>query len=253
MARRSARNARDGRPSWQMPDTWSMEAARIRQDPAAKERAKRFLWQLDVGPKRERQPYVYAILDAARDKRIYPVLRRLARTEQILGLYQGRTARELAAVAPYLVSLGTTDRVFDWLWDEGWGESWGIFLWSLVSPETLRAHFRRLTMVQSEADGRLLFRFYDPRVLRAFLPTCDAAQLRELFGPVQRFMAEQAAGTAVVSFRAVEQGGGGQPTGVAAAMRNDVRSTILSSPGQKGMLRLVEDTCQLDGADAGRQ
>ena len=185
-----------------MPDAVPMEAATLRGDAGAKERAKRFLWQMDIGPPRERQAYLYAILDAARDKRIYPTLRRLARTEQVLGLYQGRSATELAAVAPYLVCLGITDRVFDWLWDEGWGESWGVFLWSLVSPDTLRAHFRRLTMVRNDAGERLLFRFYDPRVLGEFLPTCDAAQLREMFGPVQRFMLERDGGREIASFRA---------------------------------------------------
>lgn len=178
-----------------------MDAGAIRRDPAARERAIRCLWQVDSAAERGRQPYLYAVLDAARDDGIYPELRRLASTEQILGLYQGRAATELAAVAPYLVCLGSTDRVFDWLWGQGWGESWGIFLWSLVAPDTLRAHFRRLTMVRSDDGKRLLFRFYDPRVLGAFLPTCDAAQLSEMFGPVQRFMLEQEAGGAIVSFR----------------------------------------------------
>jgi Domain of unknown function (DUF4123) len=150
-----------------MPDAEFKQPAEIRRDPAARERAIQSLWQLDGRPERGRQPYLYAILDAARDKRIYPELRRLARTQQVLGLYQGRAASELAAVAPYLVGLGTTDRVFDWLWEQGWGESWGIFLWSLVAPDTLRAHFRRLTVVRSDAGERLLFRFYDPRVLRS--------------------------------------------------------------------------------------
>lgn len=58
--------------------------------------------------------------------------------------------------------------------------------------ETLRAHFRRLTMVQTEARKRLLFRFYDPRVLLPFVMTCDAPQLLELFGPVERFIVEAA-------------------------------------------------------------
>jgi hypothetical protein len=36
--------------------------------------------------------------------------------------------------------------------------------------------------VKTEQGKMLYFRFYDPRVLRIFLPTCDAMQLRELFG-----------------------------------------------------------------------
>jgi hypothetical protein len=167
--------------------------AEIRSDPEAKQRAIRVLWQLNRMPGGRRQPYLYAILDAARDERIYPGLRRLAATEEIMCLYQGRAAEELASVAPYLVCLGTSDRVFDWIWEEGWGESWGIFLWSLVSPARLREHFRRLTMVRTEEGQRLLFRFYDPRVLRIFAGTCDAAQSHEILGPVERFVLEVSA------------------------------------------------------------
>jgi hypothetical protein len=132
----------------------------------------------------------------ARDERIYRGLQRLAATEEILCLYQGGAAAELAAVAPYLLCLGTSDRVFDWIWEEGRGENWGIFLWSLVSPQALREHFRRLTMAKTGDGQRLLFRFYDPRVLRLFLPTCDPRQAMELYGPVQRFTME--AGPAAV-------------------------------------------------------
>jgi hypothetical protein len=173
-------------------------AAAVRADPKAKQRAIRCLWQLDRMPGARRQAYLYAILDAARDERIYPGLRRLAATEEILCLYQGRAATEMATVAPYLVCLGTTDRVFDWIWEEGWGQSWGIFLWSLVSPEPLRAHFRRLTMVQTEEGQRLLFRFYDPRVLQPFLEVCDeATREHDIFGPVERYAAEEGCATII--------------------------------------------------------
>lgn len=240
-----------------MPDASIIGASGIRRDPAAREQAKQILWQQHSGPGRERQPNLYAILDAARDKQIYPVLQRLARTEQILGLYQGHAATELAAVAPYLVNFGITDRVFDWVWEHGWGENWGIFLWSLVSPDTLRAHFRRLTMVQDDGGARLLFRFYDPRVLGAFLPTCDAAQLREMFGPVQRLMLEQDAGRTLVSFRVVEQVGSVQPgslppAGAATTALGDMRATISGSAATKRPLRLVEDSWVLDRAEAGQ-
>jgi hypothetical protein len=178
-------------------DAAARTTAEILQDPAAKQRAIRCLWQLDRMPGGKRQPYLYAILDAARDERIYAGLRRLAATEEVLPLYQGLAATEMATVAPYLVCLGTGDRVFNWFWEEGWAENWGVFLWSLVSPERLRAHFRRLTMVQIENGPRVLFRFYDPRVLLAFLPTCDTSQLTEMFGPVHRFSVENNGGSAI--------------------------------------------------------
>jgi hypothetical protein len=36
----------------------------------------------------------------------------------------------------------------------------------------------------------LKFRYYDPRVLRAFLPTCNAGELKTLFGDVDQFFIE---------------------------------------------------------------
>ena len=170
-------------------------------DPAARIQAIRHLWQTDAEPGGARYPNLYAIVDAARDERIYPRLRELAATEEVLCLYEGQSAQELASVAPYLICLGSSDRVFDWLWSEGWDQDWGIYLWSVSSMNAMREHFRRLTIVQTEEKQRLLFRFYDPRVLGVFLPTCDTRQLVEMFGTVvRRFMLPSNGGTALDSF-----------------------------------------------------
>src|SRR5665213_2471267 len=103
MARHSARNAPAGPRQWPMPDDAAGWRDAIRLDMRAKERAIRLLWQLDEAPRQPRQDSLYAILDAARDPRIYPELRQLANNDQILPLYQGTAATELAAVAPYIV------------------------------------------------------------------------------------------------------------------------------------------------------
>jgi hypothetical protein len=43
-------------------------------------------------------------------------------------------------------------------------------------------------MIHAEGwENRMYFRFYDPRVLQAFLPTCTAEQLNGFFGPISRF------------------------------------------------------------------
>jgi Domain of unknown function (DUF4123) len=182
----------------------------VRSNAAAKQRAIDCLWHLGGRTDRPRQGYLWAVLDAARDPMIYQGLRRLSTTEEVVSLYQGPTARELAAVAPYLVSLGTSDRVFDWIWNNGWGNAWGIFLWSLVSHETLRDHFRRLTMVRGPDGKRMLFRFYDPRVLRVFAPACEAGQIKELFGPVARYMVEDEGGGAIMVVRPQTSPGAGR-------------------------------------------
>ncbi|HTW68887.1 MAG TPA: DUF4123 domain-containing protein [Acetobacteraceae bacterium] len=178
-----------------------MVDATLRTDPDARQRAIRILWQLGTDSKAIRQANLYCILDAARDEQIHPDLRRLAARTEILPLYQGTAAIELAAVAPYLVCLGLDDLIFDWIWESGWGQNWGVFVWSVVTPMALRNHFRRLTKVRTETGQVLIFRFYDPRVLAEFLPTCDAGQLADLFGPVNCFVTEADEGQTLVKFR----------------------------------------------------
>ncbi len=59
-----------------------------------------------------------------------------------------------------------------------------------VSFGDLHRHFRHFLIVKDESGRKLYFRFYDPRVLRVFLPTCTKTQLREFFGPVEVFVLE---------------------------------------------------------------
>lgn len=182
-----------------MPDAVTTQLSPAR-DEAARLATIKTLWQLHGHAGERRDPNLYFLVDCARDERIYPELRKLQSTTQVMPLYQGEALRSLAAVAPYIVELGDDDRVFNWLWREGWGQSWGIWFWSLVSMPTLVDHFRRLTMVRTEDGQHLLFRFYDSRVLPIFLPTCTAQQLRQMFGPVERYLVEvetEAAGATV--------------------------------------------------------
>lgn len=154
----------------------------------------------------DRQPGLHALIDAAQDASIYPRLRRAGADAAVVPLYEGNAAIEMACVAPYLVGLGTGGPLFDWLFTSGFGRHWGVFVWSQVGIEALRAHFRTLTRVRTQDRRTLLFRFYDPRVLAAFLPTCDAAQVQEMFGPVEAFFAETEAGTAMTRFDRDGQG-----------------------------------------------
>ncbi len=66
----------------------------------------------------------------------------------------------------------------------------------MTSPGTfteLHRHLQGLLYVEQESYGRLYFRYYDPRVLRGFLPTCTEAEATEFFGPITRFLVEDEA------------------------------------------------------------
>ena len=138
-------------------------------------------------------PLLFALLDAARmgnamtdAKERFP--------NQFLSLYKGQSETILAEFAPYLFWFDTTkDRPEDWFTSTGRGQSWGVFVRADASVETVYQHFRRFLIVRDEQGREMYFRFYDPRVLRNFLPTCDAAQLADFFGPVQQFILEDAA------------------------------------------------------------
>ena len=143
-------------------------------------------------------PSVWALLDLARDRRIYAVL--FESRIEFLCLYTGRLPRQLELVAPHMVELLPGHRLVNQLLDEGWGRSWGVFV-KIQDPTRLRHHLRRLLKVRDEAGQTLLFRFYDPRVLRVYLPTCRPDELAEVFGPVASYLTEGEGGATLTEFR----------------------------------------------------
>ena len=91
--------------------------------------------------------------------------------------------------------------------ETGWGNSWGIFLATSVDLATLRQHLRRFLMVKAETDDKdLYFRFYDPRVLRVFLPTCIPEETTEFFGPIRRFLIENEQSNGLLEFTGDQTG-----------------------------------------------
>jgi hypothetical protein len=132
---------------------------------------------------------LFALLDAARSDRALSILQTSA--DEYASLYEGLQSETLADEAPYLVRLDAESRLLPRLLDEGWGESWGIYVEAPSSLRELRGHLRRLLYVMNEQDGQpMYFRFYDPRVLRAFLPIATPRQVEEIFGPIERFLVE---------------------------------------------------------------
>jgi hypothetical protein len=131
---------------------------------------------------------VYAILDAAREERIYPAVQSF--DGEMCCLYRGELDADLASAAPYLLRLEQPAPFTAWLITQGWGQSWGIFLQSAAPLDELRRHFRRFLMVYDHTGKPMYFRYYDPRVLRVYLPTCTPSELATLFGPVARYVVE---------------------------------------------------------------
>lgn len=130
----------------------------------------------------------YGLLDGA-------ILGQLIEEAKILNqnhqsLYLGRSEEDLASVAPYLFSFSSNNKFTSWLSELVNKESCAVLLLSERPFEEIFKHFRKFLMIKTEDGQQLYFRFYDPRVLKIFLPTCDNKQIIEFFGPVESFIVE---------------------------------------------------------------
>jgi hypothetical protein len=142
---------------------------------------------------------IFAILDGARNEQIYPAI--VESDCEYCCLYRGELSDELAAAAPYLIRLEPQADFTLWLIEQGWGDSWGIFLESEATMEKLRRHFRRFLMVYDEEGKLLYFRFYDPRALRVYLPTCNETELGVIFGDlISRYFVESSDGERLLEY-----------------------------------------------------
>jgi len=147
----------------------------------------------------------YAILDGARSEKIYPALKEYSVNHKCLFLshkllFGGKLPHVLAMAAPYLVELRPGDLFTKWVVSRGWGNSWGILLGSTATFSILARHFRRFIMVKTEEGQKYYFRYYDPRVLRTYLPTCSKTELSFLFEEVRMFIAEEEGGKRMIEY-----------------------------------------------------
>ncbi|HXB07036.1 MAG TPA: DUF4123 domain-containing protein [Puia sp.] len=133
-------------------------------------------------------PLNFMLLDGARLHEALDEAMEINKSGQ--SLFIGKSQQKLSSVAPHLFSLEESGDTVNWFWLYGWGNAWGMLFSSERSPEECVRHFRRFLIVKTEEGKELYFRFYDPRVLRIFLPTCDKNQVLEFFGPVDYFLVE---------------------------------------------------------------
>ncbi|MFO0614740.1 MAG: DUF4123 domain-containing protein [Polyangiaceae bacterium] len=143
---------------------------------------------------------LFGVLDAARDARILTLLDECV--DDVWSLYDGVQGQALAGVAPHLVRFSDDSGLLERVVLEGWGLAWGVFFSASRPAKEVRRHLRRFLMVEPEVPvlgqgerERLYFRYYDPRVLRDFLPIATPRQRGEFFGDISLFLLEQADGT----------------------------------------------------------
>lgn len=133
--------------------------------------------------------HAYAIVDGAAAPGL---LQRLNNTPiDYRCLFRGELDPALADAAPYLVRLQQYTPITEWLLTARDGDL-GIFalLPESLDFNTVHRHFRRFLRVSGPDNQVLYFRYYDPRVMHAYLPTCTPEQAAIVFGPVKYYLLE---------------------------------------------------------------
>lgn len=175
------------------------DAARLRAETPIPESRRRLFEILTGTP----EP-LYAVLDAARDLAALNWTKDAG--EEYQSLYDGQSARDLEMFAPYLVRFSAPSPLLRTLVARAWGAHWGIYLTSRATVADLRKHFRHFLIAEIEGRKTAYFRFYDPRVLRVYLPTCTPQEISQFFGPVGTFLLEDENASRILTFRAGAKG-----------------------------------------------
>ena len=140
---------------------------------------------------------LFTVLDAARDGRVQDLLQ--SSRLRYEPLFDRDAADQVAPHAPALVELGQggtsgvgpdANAFLEALLRSGWGRGWGIFCTSGAPLDEILTHFRSFLLVRTKEQRPLYFRFYDARLLRAFLPACEPQELSAIFGPIASYLVE---------------------------------------------------------------
>ena len=149
------------------------------------------------------QTRLYCVLDGAS---VPELPKRLYETQAPnFCLFSGDLEPDMLYVAPYVVLLSPDNKLTDLVLSESLGKHWGIFVHCRHSLKEMRRHFRSMVNVYDEKANSMIFRFYDPRVIRQFLPICTPEELGIFFGKVESFFAETENGESLLQFELADQ------------------------------------------------
>ncbi|MGH9344607.1 MAG: DUF4123 domain-containing protein [Terriglobia bacterium] len=155
--------------------------------------------------RRDFQP-LFGLLDAAREPSVLKVL--IESREECQSLFEGPQGDQLAHFAPYLVRLAPDSQMLDTLAHLAWGKNWGVYLTCDRSFAEVRKHLQYFLRVTLDGHREAFFRYYDPRVLRLFLPTCLPEEIDQFFGPIRYYLMEDEKGGALLRFSNSGRGAG---------------------------------------------
>ncbi len=145
---------------------------------------------------------IYAVLDGASDPNvIYNDI--LQSKLDFRCLYRGELDDDLKLCAPYLVRFNKPSPIVLKLIKAMFETNSGIIarLEKGTDIDLVRRHFRKYLLVRTPEKKTVYFRYYDPRVFRTYLPTCNEEELNVVFGAnVERFVVPTGDGFGVRAF-----------------------------------------------------
>ncbi len=136
---------------------------------------------------------VFAVLDGARDTKVFGAVDSSRQDKTCLysvnaKWYLTDLKWDVIGISPYLLELDYEDSFTKTLLRDAWDNNWGVFIRTSGSIDKIRRHLRLYLNIFTESGKMLMFRYYDPRVLRVYLPTCTNEDLHNFFGPISAFI-----------------------------------------------------------------
>ena len=128
--------------------------------------------------------FLYAILDAA-DAPVVPHKANQLGADRSASLFEGTPVHEAWKYAPYLVKVDSA--MLNWIEQTLWSTPWGVFVVSNCDLAPLSAELRKMIRVRLKTGEDCIFRYYDPRVLAAFLTGCTADESKAFFAQVRAY------------------------------------------------------------------
>ena len=141
---------------------------------------------------------VFAVLDGGSATGLLPAIDR--HQPPTVCLSRAGPPDDAAEIAPHLVQLERGNPFVNWVIEEGWGNHWGVFAITDADLPAMRRHFRMFLTIKDSGGESQYFRFYDPRVLRVYLPTCGAIETRSTFGPIAAYLMEASSADTLLRF-----------------------------------------------------
>jgi hypothetical protein len=129
----------------------------------------------------------YAIVDSAQDPAL---LAKVKSCRQHACLISGELDPVLAAALPWIVALDPEEQLAMAWRVEGEGRNWGILVQSPLDLDQLKRHFKKFLNAKLPDGMIALFRFYDPRVMRAYLRAANMEERESWFQGVTRYSIE---------------------------------------------------------------